>query len=169
MDAGRLSEFIFELFDNAGEEKSAVDAVLFGTMERSARKSKVADERAELIVEHAGKNNSGKCAGVEDDTFRGAGTVFFNGSEQKFKIERRVVGDERQVAAKVGESCEDGMYSGFIGDHIVGDAVDGGGFRRDRTSGIDQGAESSDRLVAAKTHGADFDNGVGSRLKAGGF
>lgn len=167
-NAGRLSGF-FERLNDAREEESAINTVFFSTMEGSARKPEMADERAEFIVKHAGKNDSGERTSVENDTFRGAGTVFFNGGEQKFEIKRGVVGDQRQVAAKVGQPGENGFNAGLVGNHFVGDAVDSGGRRRNRAAGVDEGAKRVNDLGSAKPDGTDFDDGVGSGLNSGGF
>ena len=168
MNAGGLPGF-FKRFDNPREKKSAIDAVFFGAVKRAVRKSKMADEGAEFIVEHAGEDDAGQRTAVEHDAFRRAGAVLFNGRQQKFKIERRVVSDQWKFAAKIGKFRENGFDSGPAGNHIVSNAVNGRGFRRNRATGVDERAESSDRFGITETHRADFNNGIRFRLNAGGF
>ncbi len=98
-----------------------------------------------------------------------AGAVRINGAEQKLIIEGGVVGDEWEVAAEVGEVAEDGLNVGAVGDHVVGDSVDGGGAGRNGASGIDEGAEGFAGLAVGEADGTDFDDGIHFWLDAGGF
>jgi len=139
-DGGGLAGF-FEGFDDAVEEASAVDAVDFGAVEFAGGEAEVGDEGAEFVVDHAGKDDAGECAAVEDDALGCAGAMFVDGAEQKFEVEGSVVGDEGEVAAEVGEVAEDGLNVGLVGDHVVGDSVDGGGAGRNGASGVDEGGE----------------------------
>lgn len=167
-NGGGLAAF-FEGFDDAGKKTSAVDAVDLGTVKFAGGEAEMVDEGAELVVDHAGEDNAGESAAVEYDAGRGAGFMIFDGFEQEFEIEWRVMGDEREVAAEVGEVAKYGLDVGLVGDHVVGDAVDGGGFGRDGAARIDESAEGVAGLCAAEAHGADFDDGIGFRLDAGGF
>ncbi len=57
-DSGGLARF-FEGFNNFGEEASAIDAVDFGAVEFAGGETKVGDEGAEFVVDHAGEDNAG--------------------------------------------------------------------------------------------------------------
>ena len=138
-------------------------------MKGSGRVAEIADKRTEFIVEHAGENNPGKRAGIQNDPFGSAGAVLFHGGKQKFKIERRVVGHERQVAAKVGQTRHNRFNAGLIRNHIVGNAVDRRGFQRNRPSGIDERAEGINRAAVAEADGTDFHDSIVFGLNTGGF
>lgn len=168
VDAGGLSGF-FKRFDDAGKEQSTINAVLFGAVESSVRKAEMTDEGAQLVVEHARENDTGKGATVEDNTFRRAGAVIFDGFQQEFEIERRVMGDKRQVAAEFRQFRENRLDAGFPGNHFVGDSVDRRSFRRYAPSGVNERAEGSNRFGVTEAHRADFDDGVGFRLNSGSF
>ena len=127
------------------------------------------DECAEFIVEHAGKNNPGKRAGIEYNALGRTGAVLFNGRQQKFKIERRVVSDQWKFAAKIGEFRENGFDSGLAGDHVVGNAVNSRGFRRNRPAGINERTKGFGRYGSAEAYRSDFNNGIRFRLNAGSF
>ncbi len=167
-DRGGLARF-FERFDDAGEEASAVDAVDFGAVKFAGGEAEVGDEGAELVVDHAVEDDAGERTAVEDDSLRCAGVVLVDGPEQEFEVEGRVVGDEREVAAEVGEVAEDGLDAGAVDHHVVGDAVDGGCAGRDGASGIDERAKCFAGFGAVKANGSDFNNGIGFGLDAGGF
>ncbi len=168
MDTGRLSGF-FKRFNDARKKQSAIDAVFFGAVKSAVRKSEMPDERAEFIVKHAGKNNPGKRTGVKYNTFWRAGAVLFNGRQQKFEIERCVVGNQWKFAAKISKIRENGFDSGLTGNHLVGNSVNGRGFRRNRPTGINERTEGFGRHGPAKAHGTDFDDSIRFRLNAGSF
>ena len=49
---------LLQCLHDAGEETAAIDAVDFGAMKVAGWKSKMTHQRAELVVDHAGKNNA---------------------------------------------------------------------------------------------------------------
>ena len=90
-------------------------------------------------------------------------------TEQEFEIKRRVMSNQRQVAAKFRQPRKNCFNTRLVGDHFVGNSVDGRGLGRNQASGINESAKGFSRHGSAKADSADFDDGVGFRLNSGGF
>ena len=89
------------------------------------------------------------------------GIVFLKtlaGCVEEADVELRVLRHEGMRSAEAEELREHDFDSGLAAHHLVGDAVDARGVRRDRSVGVDEGLESAVLAELA------FDDGDGSDL-----
>jgi len=146
-----------------------VNTVDFSAVERAGRKTKVADERAEFVIDHTGEDDSGERTAIENKALRCTALMQFDRFKKKFKVEGGVMSYKREVAAEVREGVEYSLDVGLIGHHFIVNAIDGGGSGGNRSTGVDECAEGVTGFAIDKTHGTHFDDGICSGLDSGGF
>ena len=118
---------------------------------------------AQLRQQILGQNEGVHVGGMEVQTrLTAAGT-------DEADVELRVVGRQGPAGHKVQEAAKGLGGLGGVGEHGVGDARQADDLRRQAAAGIHKGLEAVGNLPIFQHHGADFGDGLGGDVQAGGL